>query len=288
MAHRTFVTLFNTRQKIALAKLAHRAVKLYRQIRGLPMRARFVRSRLNWELDLKEGIDFSIFLFGAFEPDAVRCYETRVPAGGVAIDIGANVGAHTLPLARAVGPSGRVFAFEPTVFAFEKLKANLALNPELQGRVQARQMLLGDTPGGAVPEAICSGWPLEAGENLHPEHLGEPHSTAGATSATLDEALAGVDRVDFIKLDVDGHELSVLRGARGILERFHPPILIELCPHVCVEHGYPFSDLVEVLTNAGYRFAHFDGAPLPSEPAALEKHIPKNGSINVLAEVKRA
>jgi FkbM family methyltransferase len=276
--------LLNTRQKIALAKLAHRAVKLARGALGRPMRDRFQRGGLAWELDLKEGIDFSIFLFGAFEPEVVRCYSALLQPGSVAIDIGANVGAHTLPLARAVGENGRVFAFEPTAYAFAKLNANLALNPALQPRVQASQTLLTDAAGDVkVPAEICSGWPLEAGENLHPEHLGEPHSTAGATSATLDEALASAERVDFIKLDVDGHELSVLRGARGVLARFHPPILIELCPHVCVEHGYPFAALVEELTGAGYRFQRFDGSALPSDTAALEKHIPRNGSINVLA-----
>lgn len=277
------MALLNTRQKIAVAKLAHRAVKLARRACGLPMRAPFQRGGLTWQLDLNEGIDFSIFLFGAFEPDAVRCYQALLRPGDIALDIGANIGAHTLPLASAVGPTGRVFAFEPTAYAFAKLHANVALNPALKARVQATQTLLGETAGAAVPYAICSGWPLEAGENLHPEHLGEPHSTAGATAATLDEILADVPRVDFIKLDVDGHELAILRGARQLLARFHPPILIELCPHVCTEHGYPFSDLIEELTGAGYRFQQFDGTALPAATAALEKHVPRNGSINVLA-----
>lgn len=275
--------LLSTRQKIALAQIAHRAVKLARRARGASMSGRFERGGLTWALDLKEGIDFSIYLFGAFEPDAVRCYRQRLRGGEVALDIGANIGAHTLPLARAVGPAGRVHAFEPTAYAFAKLKANLALNPALHPSVHARQMLLDDTPGGEIPATLCSGWPLEAGVNLHPEHRGEPHDTSGATSATLDEELAGIERIDFIKLDVDGRELPVLRGGRQLLERFHPPILIELCAHVCLEHGYPLSELLELLTGHGYGFQRLDGAGLPSQPAALESCIPRRGSINVLA-----
>jgi len=279
------VNLLNTRQKIFVARFAHRFVKAWRRLRGLRTRAEFTRGGLRWLLDLNEGIDFSIFLLGSFEPDAVRCYESRLQPGDVAIDIGANIGAHTLHLARAVGPSGRVLAFEPTAYAHAKLCANLALNPELVPRVTARQLLLMDSSDAAVPETICSSWPLGDEEGLHPEHLGKPHTTEGAGSSTLDAAVeaAGVGRIAFVKLDVDGHELSVLRGATKMLSTSRPPILIELCPHVCVEHGYPFSELVQCITGLGYRFETFKGRPLPDDPAAIEKLIPAKGGINVLA-----
>ncbi|GDX09532.1 hypothetical protein LBMAG57_13040 [Verrucomicrobiota bacterium] len=279
------MNLLSTRQKIFIAKCAHRFVKAWRRLRGLPSKAEFTRGGLRWMLDLNEGIDFSIFLLGSFEPDAVRCYEARLRPGDVAIDIGANIGAHTLHLARVVGPEGKVLAFEPTAYAHAKLRANLALNPELVPRVTLRQLLLMDTPGAAVPETICSGWPLTKEEGLHPEHLGMPHTTAGAGASTLDEAVeaAGVGRIAFVKLDVDGHELSVLRGATKTLRASRPVILIELCPHVCVEHGYPFSDLVQCITGLGYRFETFNGRALPDDPAALEKLIPAKGGINVLA-----
>ena len=86
-----------------------------------------------------------------------------------------------------------------------------------------------------------------------------------------------------MKLDVDGHELSVLRGATNTLRASRPVILIELCPHVCVEHGYPFSDLVQCITGLGYRFETFNGRALPDDTASLEKLIPAKGGINVLA-----
>lgn len=249
------------------------------------MRAEFSRGGIRWMLDLNEGIDFSIFLLGSFEPDVVRCYEKRVQPGDVVLDIGANIGAHTLHFARLVGVAGRVLAFEPTAYAHAKLRANLALNPELDSRVLLRQTLLTDTPGAALPETICSSWPLAHEEGLHPEHLGKPQTTEGAGSSTLDAAVAaaGVARVAFVKLDVDGHELSVLRGAAGTLRTSRPPILIELCPHVCVEHGYPFSELVDCLLGLGYRFESLEGRALPDNAAALEKLIPAKGGINVLA-----
>ncbi len=279
------VNLLSTRQKIFIAKVAHRFVKAWRKLRGLPTQAEFTRGGLRWLLDLNEGIDFSIFLLGSFEPDAVRCYESLLKPGDVAIDIGANIGAHTLHLARVVGPQGKVLAFEPTAYAHTKLRANLALNPELVPRVSLRQLLLMESSDAAVPETICSSWPLGKEEGLHPDHLGKPHTTEGAGSSTLDAAVeaAGVGRIAFVKLDVDGHELSVLRGATKTLATSRPPILIELCPQVCVEHGYPFSELVQCITGLGYRFETFKGRALPDDPAALEKLIPAKGGINVLA-----
>ena len=80
------------------------------------------RQGLTWQLDLREGIDLSIYLLGRFEPSTVRCYTRLVNPGDVVLDVGANIGAHTLPLARLVGEAGRVIAFELTRYAFLKLQ----------------------------------------------------------------------------------------------------------------------------------------------------------------------
>jgi FkbM family methyltransferase len=273
--------LLNTRHKIALAKAVHRLVKLYRRGRGLPMSGLITRRGLTWELDLNEGIDFAIFLFGLFEQETVRFCQSRLNPGDVVLDIGANIGAYTLPLASAVAPTGRVYAFEPTAYAFRKLVANLALNPHLESVVDARQALLSDDRADVMPEAIYSGWPLEAGVDVHPNHLGELHSTQGAEALTLDSFLAAAERVDFIKLDVDGNEIPVLRGGLKVLERFHPPILMELTPHVFTPSG--FAELVYLVTGSGYHFHRLDGTPLPDQPVELTRMIPRLGSINALA-----
>jgi FkbM family methyltransferase len=279
------VDCLNTRQKIVLARAAQRVVRLARGTLGRSMSFEAERGGLNWWLDLREGIDFSIYLLGAFEPETVRFYRQLIKPGDVVLDLGANIGAHTLHFARAVSPGGKVFAFEPTEFAFKKLQVNVALNPQFAPAVSAQQMLLNDRTGAEVPASIYSSWPLEHEEGLHAKHLGKLRSTSGALSATLDDAAGelGITRVDFVKLDVDGHELPVLRGATGLLKKFQPPILIELCPHVCVEAGYSFAELVEVLAGLGYRFYDFKNNELPNAPDQLEKLMPRNGGINVLA-----
>jgi FkbM family methyltransferase len=276
----------STKTKIACARAASAVVRGSRRLLGQPNRAIFRRGGLNWELDLTEGIDFSIYLLGAFEPETVRAYQRLLQPGHAVLDIGANVGAHTLPLAVAVGPEGRVFAFEPTDFAFGKLRRNVELNPSIAPRIELNQALLAATVDVEPPASIASGWPVAGGtDGLHAVHLGRPETLAGARVLTLDGwfASSGVERVHFIKLDVDGHEIDVLKGGRDFLGHCRPLILMEFTPYIFEENGHSFGELLELLYGLGYRPFDVDGArPLPTDEAALRGLIPASGSINVL------
>src|SRR2546423_1295891 len=121
--------MLKTSHKILIARLLNWIVTGARKLVGLGPQVTVIRQGVKWTLDLNEGIDFSIWLLGGFEPQTLRQYEKLVKPGSTVIDIGANVGAHTLPFARLVGKSGRVVAFEPTKWAIGKLKRNLELNP---------------------------------------------------------------------------------------------------------------------------------------------------------------
>src|ERR1700732_2573671 len=115
--------MLTTRQKIALARTVQRPVIAWRGLATLGPVTTVRRRRVRWTLDLREGIDFSIWLLGAFELATVRAYERIVRPGDTVLDIGANIGAHVLHLARAVGAEGKVWAIEPTDYAINKLKA---------------------------------------------------------------------------------------------------------------------------------------------------------------------
>lgn len=276
----------STRRKIAIAKVLNRLVRVGRRLCGQPMQGTFRRGGLNWELDLNEGIDFAIWLRGEFEPELGSCYRKTLRDGATVLDIGANIGAHTLPLAKAVGPRGKVVAVEATEYAVHKLRRNLQLNPELAARTRCMHSILVADSKQPTEQAIASSWPLEGDEAVHPTLGGALRSIGAATVLTVDELVAkeALDKIALIKMDVDGHELGVLQGARHTLNRQHPPILMELAPY-CHTPG-EFEEIIRLLTGHGYRFFQPPGrAPLPDEPAALLKHIPKNGSINVIAAV---
>jgi FkbM family methyltransferase len=278
--------MLTTKTKISLASVAYKFIATGRAIAGKNNCATVRRRGLMWCLDLSEGIDFSIYLLGAFERSTVITLEKLVKPSDVVFDVGANIGAHTLGLARSVGPTGGVFAFEPTDFAFDKLKRNLALNPELQARTHPRQILLAASTAGDAPKEIFASWPLEKDASVHPKHRGRPVTARNATVDTLDRFVAreGIERLNVIKIDVDGHELPVLQGGLAVLTKFRPVLVMEMSPYVHAEEHNSFPALVTLLRDAGYSIQHASTwAPLPLQENELEALIPDGASINVIA-----
>jgi FkbM family methyltransferase len=273
----------NTKTKIALARVAYHGLMALRRPFGLDHTVDTQRDGVRWRLDLREGIDLAIYLLGRFEPETVQAYRRLIKPGDLVLDIGANIGAHTLHLAKAA-MGGKVVAFEPTAYAYAKLLANIALNPQLAPIIQPEQMMLVENSSTAAPAAIYSSWPLSTPTGTpHPKHLGVPMDTRGVRTSTLDDYLesAGVAPVRFIKLDVDGNESTVLRGAHKMLRRDKPVLLMEMMPYGLTETGSSFEELLALLNAAGYRLYRLNGSPLPSD-SSLAQHIPPAGNINVV------
>ena len=114
--------------------------------------------------------------------------------------------------------------------------------------------------------------------------------TGGAVAATLDAAVEelGIQRVDLIKLDVDGHEPAVLRGAGATLARDAPDIVIELAPCLYTSQPAEFDAILDLLWTEGYELRRLlSGRVLPKDADAIRALIPSAGSINALA-TKRA
>jgi FkbM family methyltransferase len=279
----------NTSQKIKIATLAYGAVSTVRRVLGMSDQAVICRNGITWEVDLREGIDFSIFLLGGFELATLRLYASILQPGDVVLDIGANIGAHTLPFARLVGRDGKVYAFEPTQYAFEKLQRNVAVNPALAGSiVLVNAMLVSDLRSPLAPQ-IYSSWPLHQEEGLHSRHRGKMMSTCDAAAMTLDEFVdkEGIGRIDFVKLDVDGNEDAVLAGAANTLRRFRPRVLMEWAPYLFEGKAGIMERILSGFIDLGYGPKKpLDRRVLPTTVEALNAMVPKFGSMNVLFEAR--
>jgi FkbM family methyltransferase len=278
--------MLSTAQKIRVARIAHWILRatLWRRLPGegtLTVR----RGGLNWRLDPGEGIDLTLFLFGAFEPSTHRALHREVRPGATVLDIGANIGAHTLFLAHWVGDAGRVVAFEPTDFGVEKIRRNLALNPGLDRRVSIRQRYLADAIDQPAPAAVAASWPVDERPAEDPV-MGSRRMTASrAGAARLDDELTelGLGRVDLVKLDIDGNELKALRGGQRLFREDRPVFVMELAPYAFPNRG-DFDEMVELFAAERYRFWTLDRRrALPAGARALRESIPEQGSMNVLA-----
>lgn len=281
--------MLKTSHKILIATLLNRILLVSRSFLGLGSDVTTIRHGIKWQLDLNEGIDFSIYLLGSFEPLTQKQFRRFVQKDDVVIDIGANIGAHTLPLAQKVGENGRVIAVEPTMWASQKLRNSVALNKGLSSRIEIKQCMLVSGDKDLIPDNIYSSWPLEKlNDNyLHKEHKGRLMSTAGSGKSTLDELIKelNLEKVNVIKLDVDGNEYSVLKGAHRTISRFHPIIFMELAPYV-FDEAADFDGLIELLCAHGYQFTNITGSKkIPSNPIKIRELIPVGGSMNVLARV---
>lgn len=278
-----------TRTKISLAALVARLVIFVRGCLGRGSEGIFRRRGILWSLDLREGIDFAVYLLGGFELSTQRVYKRLIGPRAVVFDVGANIGAHTLPLADAVGPGGTVHAFEATAYAVGKLRDNLRLNPGLEERVRVHHCLLTDGSSRESVTEIHSRWPLLGNSgNLHPQHGGRLEETGKAPHFSLDQFIAEnpLERIDLMKLDVDGFEWKILQGSRTLFERFHPPVLLELAPDY---DGVRIEEVLQFFWDNGYDFYLLGKAvPLTREAAIIRARIPSGGSINVLARIHRA
>jgi FkbM family methyltransferase len=199
---------------------------------------------------------------GEYEPPLMRFLRMHNTAGWTCLDVGANVGAVALALAKYVGAGGKVYAFEPGPPNQQRLRRNLALNSVLAARVEVLECGVGERPGELW-------WAEEAG-NPGNALLSEK-GTHEIPVITLDDFLRErpLDRVDFVKIDVEGMELQVMHGSRELLRAFHPTLYFETLPrYVNSMRGATIAEFRNLLEGElGYELFRLSGA---GEPRPLQ------------------
>ena len=164
-----------------------------------------------------------VYLYGFSDNlTSFALYQRYAKPGSIAVDVGANLGIHTLVLSRCVDRNGRVYAYEPLESIYRRFTANLALNSA--GNVVARPYGLGEKTE-TIPFDYYAG-AFNIGKGRF-----DPGGDGTIQVRSLDDELRGVDApVSVIKIDVEGYELSVLKGASETLRRHRPVLLIEYNP----------------------------------------------------------
>ena len=199
------------------------------------------------------GYRYTYFL-GEYEPAVSRCIRNVVKAGDVCLDIGANAGWFTIMLMKLSGPRGAVHAFEPVPATYEMLLENITTNKGL-GNAKANCLALGSEIG-KVEMILEDGLPDgHASVEFSDEAEGARFSVK---QDTLDTYLSdnNIERVDFLKMDIEGSELEMLKGSGLLFSGVTKPVMVvEMALATSKRFGYEPNDLISFINEqAPYRF----------------------------------
>jgi len=222
---------------------------------------------LRIEVTTREMINRAIFLYGTFEISETRLVQAYLRPGMTFLDVGAHIGYYTLIGARLVGDSGRVHSFEPGAATRAHLEANVARNGF--GNVEIHAQALAEQTGqvGFYPSTLASNQGISS---IIPSPSGNGRAApVTVASLSLDDFAAslGGRRVDFLKMDIEGAELQVIRGGQSLLGGAEaPPMIFE---------AHELAPVADALRALGYRIRqlHYtleNGLELPDADAHIE------------------
>ena len=209
---------------------------------------------------------------GRWREPEIDLISFAVRPGDRVLDLGANYGVYSYYLSRAVGPSGRVYAFEPVPFTSETLRLVIRLlrltNVELiaKGCSDAAGFIDFDVPV-QTSGAISAGQAHIAQRN--DDHEGKEQQVRWTSSRTvrcevvaLDQYLGDVNHLSFVKCDIEGAELLAFRGAQRLITSHRPTVVCEINPWFLDGFGLHLTDLTGFFLERGYLFARYVTSPV--------------------------
>jgi FkbM family methyltransferase len=223
------------------ARLLFRSYARTRYQPGKSVTQLTTRTGDHFNADLSSCQEWQLWAFGGFEEHFAELFRSLAGPGDRCIDAGANIGVHTVRLAKIVGGDGTVIAIEPDPDVAERTRHNIMLNGLTNARVV--NAAASDRAGERLLYRPGTADTNRARASL----LRHPYLTGAATTVpvvTIDEIAGGP--ITVIKADVEGHEAAVIRGAAATIAEHAPSIVFEYAPELLSEGAQtPFAWLAE-------------------------------------------
>ncbi|HLG99683.1 MAG TPA: FkbM family methyltransferase [Bryobacteraceae bacterium] len=235
-----------------------------------------VEPGISFFLDPHDLIPLEILRTGRWQPEIWSAIAPSLPEGGVFFDVGAHIGYFSMKASRKVGAGGRVLSFEPNPETLRLLRDNISANHA--GNITVEPIACTDqeeTLTFYAANVVNTGASSLSSENATvAPGAPKPYNVRGRP---IDDVVGelGLSRVDAIKVDVEGAEVSVIRGAMRTLERFHPKVVIEVSPRQLASFHTAPEDLAALFKSAGYN----RGRPLTAEEGDWEWTLAKPGDL---------
>jgi FkbM family methyltransferase len=198
-----------------------------------------------------EGVSRLVFYFGVSEPDLFDFYNDYLRPGMTVLDVGANIGLHALYMANRVAPRGRVHSFEPSPMIFDRLSRHVEASK--LANICCHPFALGPKAGEIFFHQVES--------DTSRSFLSDTPSKEMVCIRTLDAVSKEIclDKIDFLKLDVEGFELGVLHGSHQTLDEGRIEVIqVELDVHSLARNAANADGVFSFLTKKGYVHALWD------------------------------
>ncbi|OIO31240.1 hypothetical protein AUJ77_00315 [Candidatus Nomurabacteria bacterium CG1_02_43_90] len=177
-------------------------------------------------------IDKHIFLYGTYEPQILDLLVTYLKKGSTFVDIGANIGQHSMLAGSIVGDTGKVYSFEPIPYIYEQFLDSLKIN-HFERIVHAHNVALGKEN---KEESLYVEKNNVGGSSIV-SSKGKEGEKISITIKRGDELLESLSRIDMVKIDVEGYEYEVLVGIKKTLKKHKPIIVLEFSGKLYSEKG---------------------------------------------------
>jgi len=233
-------------------------------------------------MPLKNGsVDEVIFNTGQWEKELDAQLKKNIAKNDVFVDIGANIGYHSLFVAAHLGGTGKVYSFEPIKSLADQLRQSVEKNSF--ANVEIINAGLSDreeTLPFHIRKDNMGGSSIGSYEGLS---SAEVSSTGTIVTKRLDQVIGKEVRVKAIKIDVEGHEFEALKGAERILKTDHPVIFMEFSP-MFYEHDAPgkTSSFIDYLKSFGYKFYSLGESPVDLNAWVKGKCGPNMTQIDII------
>tara|TARA_B100000508_G_C11465832_1_gene282434 strand:+ start:15982 stop:16872 length:891 start_codon:yes stop_codon:yes gene_type:complete len=209
-----------------------------------------------------KGVENTLYFTGTYEMGTLDVIDRFLPEEGTFIDVGANIGLMSLYAALKTGDDGRVIAFEPNIETYKIAEHNISIN-SFEDKIQLIKKGLGSK---SETKKLYDNWSINRGAASLVKNSDEAQGSE-IEITKLDKIIDG-RLVDLVKIDVEGYELEVLKGATSLLKRDHPPVLIVECTEETEHQDYSRSDLYNFIqdTQPRYKFYKLKGTKLRRSP----------------------
>lgn len=194
-------------------------------------------------------IEWTILTTGTYEDEINKLIRISLKPGCIAMDIGANIGLQSLRMSACVSKDGKIFAFEPLTHLQEKLKNNIVLNNV--SNIVVFPYALSDNVRDEEFKINKGVWNQGTFSIDHKGTGGESQLVAIRVADELPE-IRRLDRLDLIKIDVEGFEYPVLRGLKNTLQKHRPRIIFEYDDNYWRLNGYDITDCFHYLHSFKY------------------------------------